>query len=199
MIDGNVLVLNRSFTPIHITSIKKAICMVYKGLAQVIDEQYQSHDFQTWAELSVAMNEDCINLTHQAIRVPRIIILHFYDRLPRRDVKLTRENVYLRDKSTCQYCKKKHKRADLNLDHVVPVSQGGKTTWDNIVCSCLKCNNKKGGRTPLQAKMKLVNKPVRPKHSIFMNVRPKQKLFDIWHVFMNPVDYAYWNLELKEE
>src|SRR3989339_1346590 len=182
MIDGPVLVLNRSFVPVHITSIKRAICMVFKGLATIVDEQYHCYDFQSWAEMSVARADECIHLTKRLIRVPRVILLQFYDRFPKQDIKLNRENIYLRDANTCQYCHKKHRRSDLNLDHVIPVSQGGLTTWDNIVCSCLKCNHKKGGRTPEQAGMALTVKPAKPKYSIFMNVSPQEQLFRAWHV-----------------
>jgi 5-methylcytosine-specific restriction endonuclease McrA len=197
MLQGHVLVLNRSFAPIHITSVKRAICLVFKGLAKIVDEQYQVFDFQSWSEVSVAQQEDAIHFTHGAVRVPRVIILQLYNKLPRRDVRFSRENVYIRDKSTCQYCAKRFSRSKLNIDHVVPISQGGETSWENIVCSCLPCNNKKGGRTPAQAGLKLLNEPIKPKYSLFMNVSPKKRLLDAWHIYMNPIDFAYWNLELK--
>lgn len=198
MIEGPVLILNRSFVPIHITSIKRAVCLIFKGLAKVVDEQYGLYDFKSWADLAAHDHDDKIHLTQTAIRVPRVILLTFYDKMPHRNVRLTRENIYTRDKNTCQYCAKKFARSELNLDHVIPVSQGGGTSWENIVCSCVPCNQKKGGLTPTQAKMPLLNKPIRPKHSIFMHVSPKQHLFDAWHVYMNPADYAYWCLELEE-
>lgn len=199
MLQGPVLVLNRSYLPVHITSIKRAITLIFKGLAKVVDSEYQLYDFQSWSELSVAKESEKIQLTKSSIRVPRVIILQFYEKVPRRRVRLTRQNIYLRDKNTCQYCRKIFPRSELNLDHVVPVSQGGKTTWDNIVCSCLKCNHKKGCRTPVQAKMHLLKKPEEPPHSIFMHVSPKPHLLDAWKVYMNPIDFAYWCLELKEE
>ncbi|MCP5463498.1 MAG: HNH endonuclease [Deltaproteobacteria bacterium] len=196
MIDGPVLVLNRGFAPVHITSVKRAICLVFKGLAQIVDEQYQVYDFHSWSELSAALTEDTISLTSQSIRVPRVIMLQFYDRLPRRRIRFSRENVYIRDKSTCQYCGKRFKRSELNIDHVVPVSQGGDTSWENVVCSCIPCNSKKGGRTPDQAKMNLLSRPQQPKYSLFMNVTPRKKLFEAWRVYMNPVDFAYWHSEI---
>jgi len=199
MIEGSVLVLNKSYIPVHITSIKRAICLVFKGIAKIVDQEYQIYDFQSWTELSVAMTDDCIHLTESAIRVPRVIMLQFYDKMPRRDVRFTRENIYLRDRNTCQYCGKHYKRSNLNIDHVVPLSQGGQTHWENVVCSCLTCNGKKGGRTPVQAQMKLLRDPYIPKYSLFMHISPKQKLFDFWHVYMNPADFAYWNLELQSE
>ncbi len=199
MIEGPVLVLNRSFAPIHVTSIKRAICLVFKGLATIVDEQYQKYDFQSWSEMTVALHDEHINLTSRMMRVPRVIMLEFYDKLPRRRVRFSRENIFLRDGSTCQYCGKRHRRSDLNIDHVVPISQGGLSVWDNVVCSCVKCNNKKGGRTPHQAGMDLISTPKRPEYSLFMNISPQHKLFEIWRVYMNPIDFAYWNLELKPE
>lgn len=198
MIEGPALVLNKSFTPVHITTIKRAICLVFKGLAQIVDEQYQLYDFQSWSDLSVFLKDDHIQLTQKMIRVPRVILLNGYDRMPRRHVRLTRENIYRRDKNRCQYCGKHFQRSDLNLDHVVPLSQGGITSWENVVCSCVPCNQKKGGRTPDQAHMPLMTKPVQPNYSIFMHVSPKKNLFDAWRIYMHPKDYAYWCLELKE-
>lgn len=198
MIEGPALVLNKSFTPIHITSIKRAVCLVFKGLAHIVDEQYQVYDFESWSDLRVYLNQEKIQMTQKAIRVPRVIMLNFYDKLPKRHVRLTRENIYRRDQNRCQYCGKKFSRADLNLDHVIPVSQGGITSWENVVCSCVPCNQRKGGHTPDQAHMPLLKKAIRPHHSIFMNVSPKKHLFDAWRIYMNPKDYAYWCLELKQ-
>lgn len=199
MIEGPVLVLNRSFLPVQITSIKRAVVLVFKGLAKVVDSQYQLYDFQSWSEVSLGLRDERIHLTKAAIKVPRVIILQFYEKLPRRNVRLTRQNIYLRDKNTCQYCGQQLPRSELNIDHVVPVSQGGKTTWDNVVCSCLRCNHRKGGRTPEQAGLRTLNRPVDPPHSIFMHVSPKPHLLDAWKVYMNPLDFAYWYLELKPE
>lgn len=198
MIEGSALVLNRSYVPVHITSIKRAICLVFKGIAKIVDQQYQVYDFKSWSELSVSLKDERINMTEKAIRVPRVIMLQYYDKVPRRDVRLSRENVYLRDRNTCQYCGKRYKRSNINIDHVIPLSQGGETVWENVVCSCISCNSKKGGRTPKEAGLKLLKKPGPPKYSLFMNVSPKENLFNLWHVYMNPVDFAYWNLDLKK-
>lgn len=199
MIDGPCLVLNRTFLPIQLTSIKRAICLVFKGYAKIVDEQYQLFDFDSWSELSAEWHHEKIHLTQKAIRVPRVVLLSFYDKLPLRHVRLTRQNIFLRDKNMCQYCGKRFKKSDLNIDHVVPMSRGGKTTWENVVCSCLSCNNKKGGHTPKQAKMTLIQRPEKPPHSIFMHIAPRPNLLDVWRVYMNPIDYAYWCLELKPE
>ena len=198
MIEGSVLVLNRRFTPVTITSLKRAICLVFKGLAKVVDEAYQIHDFASWRAISAAKDEDAIHLTNGNMRVPRVILLQFYEKLPYHRVRLCRENIYLRDKSTCQYCGRRFSRSELNLDHVVPLSQGGRTTWDNVVCSCIACNHHKGGRTPAMAGLKLLAKPTEPAYSLFRLISPQESLFDAWRVYMHPIDFAYWNLELRK-
>ena len=171
---------------------------MFKGYAKIVDDQYQTFDFDSWSELSVQRHQEKISLTDRLIRVPRVIILAFYDKLPVKSVRLNRQNIFLRDKNQCQYCRKKFKRTQLNIDHVIPISQGGRTTWENVVCSCLPCNTSKGGRTPEQAKMKLLRRPVKPPHSIFMSIAPKTKLLNYWRIYMNSVDYAYWCLELRD-
>src|SRR5205809_1147968 len=99
-----------------------------------------------------------------------------------------------RDGSRCQYCGKKMPTTELSLDHVVPKSQGGKSTWENIVCCCVKCNVKKGGRTPEQAHLHLVAKPHKPKRSPVINIRLADERYSSWKQFL---DTAYWTVELK--
>jgi 5-methylcytosine-specific restriction endonuclease McrA len=89
-----------------------------------------------------------VHTPSRLIRLPRVILLTYFDRLPCKELKLTRSNVYDRDKSTCQYCGKGFPREELNLDHVIPRDRGGKTTWENIVCSCIPCNTRKANRLP---------------------------------------------------
>jgi 5-methylcytosine-specific restriction endonuclease McrA len=129
------------------------------------------------------------------IAVPRIVRLFSYDRLPRRNVRFTRRNIFARDSNHCQYCGKKFPMSELSLDHVVPRSQGGGTDWQNIVCCCLKCNVKKGGRTPAEAHMKLINEPTKPKRSPMVTLRLTNAKYASWKQFLNE---AYWNVELKD-
>ncbi len=202
MIEGPVLVLNKAYSPVSITSIKRAVCLVFKGMAKIVDEQYQLYDFDSWSDLSLSQppeknSEDRIHLTSSSLRVPRVILLQFYDKLPQRRVRLSRENIYLRDKSTCQYCGRRFSRSELNIDHVLPVSLGGNTTWQNVVCSCIVCNHRKGGRTPEKANMRLLTRPVEPPYSIFMHISPQEHLLHAWQIYMKPIDFAYWCLELK--
>lgn len=184
--------------PVHITSLRHALCLLYRGMAKVVDRQYDLFDFESWAALSVAIHEEKIGLVGRAIRVPRVILLHFYDRIPHRPVRFSRLNVYFRDQNICQYCGRRFNRQDLNLDHVVPVSLGGKTNWDNVVCSCMACNIKKGGRLPEQAGMTLLKSPNKPHWSLFFRLLSKPAHYEEWKPFLNMVDFSYWNLELKD-
>jgi 5-methylcytosine-specific restriction endonuclease McrA len=129
------------------------------------------------------------------LAVPRIVRLLFYDRLPRTNVKFTRRNIYARDSNRCQYCGKRFATSELSLDHVVPRSHGGVSSWANIVCCCVKCNVRKGGRTPYEARMKLVRQPVKPKRSPMIALRLGHEKYASWKQFL---DAAYWNVELRE-
>ncbi len=197
VLNSKVLVLNRHYLPVHVTSVRRAFAMLYQGIAQAVDEQYQTFDFATWSELSVAVHEESLGLVGRAIRVPRVILLQTYDRVPRRQVRFNRFNVYARDRNTCQYCGRRLPRTDLNLDHVVPRSQGGLSVWENIVCSCHGCNRRKGGRTPREAGMKLLHPPRRPDWTPFMLETFSLKRYREWLPFLSTVDAAYWNTELE--
>ena len=163
-----VLMLNRSYLPIHVTSVRRAFSLLYLGIAKVVNEQYQTFDFERWSALRVPLDEDSVGMVDRAIRIPRVILLVRYDRVPRRQVRFSRVNIYARDKSTCQYCGKRLPRQQLNLDHVIPRSRGGTSRWDNVVCSCVACNRRKGGRTPQEARMQLLQKPYKPTWTPFV-------------------------------
>jgi 5-methylcytosine-specific restriction endonuclease McrA len=109
-------------------------------------------------------------------------------------VKFNRRNIFARDSNRCQYCGKRSGTSELSLDHVLPRSQGGPTTWENIVTCCIACNVKKGGRTPDQAHMPLQRKPVKPRRSPAVNLRLGDKRYASWKQFLNE---AYWTVELK--
>jgi 5-methylcytosine-specific restriction endonuclease McrA len=207
-LNANVLVLNKFYQAIRVINVRRAFSLLCRDLAEVIhiEADAQGHskwlnlNFASWAELSQLKKEfepddyEWIHTVRFQIAVPRIIRLLGYDKLPRQDVKFNRRNIYARDGSKCQYCGKKMPTTDLSLDHVVPKSQGGRTTWENIVCCCIKCNVKKGGRTPEQAHMHLITKPVKPKRSPVINIRLADDRYWSWKQFL---DNAYWTVELK--
>ncbi len=199
----NVLVLNRHFSALRVVNVKRAFSLLFRQLAEVVhveDGKYLSYDFSEWCELSELAREfepdahDWIRTVRLHIAVPRIIRLAVYDRLPRQAVKFNRRNLYARDNNRCQYCGKKYATSELSLDHVVPRSQGGQSTWDNVVCACLKCNIAKGGRTPEQAHMHLIRPPAKPRRNPVLTVKLSDGRYASWKAFL---DNAYWSVELK--
>jgi 5-methylcytosine-specific restriction endonuclease McrA len=172
--------------------------LLYQGIAQAIDEQYKTFDFMSWSQVRVHENDESIGLVDRAIRIPRVIILLTYDRIPKAHVRFTRINIFRRDKNRCQYCGKIFTRNELSIDHVIPRSYGGKSTWENVVCACYSCNKKKGGLTPQAAGMKLLSKPGKPSWSPVMKISLQEIRRKEWLPFLNMVDLSYWHTELLE-
>ncbi|HSR13268.1 MAG TPA: HNH endonuclease [Thermodesulfobacteriota bacterium] len=199
MVTSHVLVLNKSFLPVHITTVRRAFCLLYAGIARAVNAQYETFDYESWSQITLERNDETIGMVGRAIKIPRVILLIAYDRIPKRRVRFSRYNIFARDKNTCQYCGRKFSQSDLNLDHVVPRSQGGISTWENVVCSCQKCNRQKGGRTPAQARMKLITPPRRPAWTPPLNVSLHELMRKEWAPFLDfMVDVSYWNTELEE-
>lgn len=199
MLSSNVLVLNRSYIPINITTVRRAFILLYEGMAKAVNRQFETFDFETWSDLSVEAHHEAVGLVNRVVRVPRVILLSAYDRVPKRHIRFSRHNIYLRDGNTCQFCGKKFSRSDLNLDHIIPKAQGGKTTWENVVTSCIPCNRTKGGVSPAQVGMKLIRPAARPRWTPFMDFGLKEIRYDEWRPYFNIVDFSYWNLELKDD
>ena len=197
VLNTKVLVLNRSYFPVHVTSLRRAFSLLYQGVAKAVDDQYQTFDFNSWSALSASLNDETIGLVGQAIKVPRVILLVAYDRVPKRRVRFSRFNVFARDKNTCQYCGRRLPRSELNLDHVVPRSKGGTSSWDNVVCSCFACNRKKGGLLLEETRMRLIKRPVQPEWTPFMIETFSFKRYREWLPYLSEVDAAYWNTELE--
>ena len=203
-LEASVLVLNKLFLAVHIISVRRAFCLLCKDLAEVVSlevGQFATYDFATWREVSEYRSrhfrqeyDDWVRTVNSEIQVPRVIRLLGYEKLPKQTVKFNRRNIFARDNNQCQYCGKRYPTAELSLDHVVPRSQGGVSTWENIVCACVRCNVRKGGRTPKQAHMGLIRKPEKPKRSPVLNLKLTQKKYQSWQAFL---DSAYWDVELK--
>jgi len=196
VLNTKVLVLNRSYLPVHVTVVRRALSLLYQGIAQAVDDELRTFDFASWADL--AADEDSVGTVDRAIRVPRVILLQYYDRVPRRYVRFSRFNIYARDQNRCQYCGRQFPRSELNLDHVVPRMKGGTSVWENVVCSCHRCNRIKGGRTPAEAGMKLIRQPRRPQWTPFMTEAFSLRRYKEWLPFLSAVDAAYWNTELVQ-
>lgn len=202
-LESKVLVLNKLYMAVRVISAKRAFILLAKGLAEVIhveDGRYLNYDFLTWQEVAALQREfererhDWVRTVRTEIAVPRIVRLLGYDRLPAQDVKLNRRNLFARDRNQCQYCGHYFPTGDLSIDHVKPRAQGGGDTWENLVCACIWCNARKGGRTPEQASMKLVRPPKKPKRNPLITLRLGNEKYQSWKAFL---DEAYWSVELK--
>ena len=196
VLNTKVLVLNRSYLPVHVTSVKRAFALLYQGVARAVDEQYRTFDFDSWRHLAIEIEHERIGVVGGFVRVPRVLLLTAYERVPKRHVRFSRFNIYARDNNTCQYCSRRLPRPELNLDHVIPRSRGGTSTWENVVCSCHSCNRRKGGRTPEEAGMLLISKPRRPQWTPFSAEMFSLRRYREWMPFLTTVDTAYWNAEL---
>jgi 5-methylcytosine-specific restriction endonuclease McrA len=196
MLDASVLVLNRSYLPVHVVDVRRAFSLMYRGMARAVDDRYATFDFDSWRRSGVRQHDDCVGLVDGVIRVPRVILLFAFDRMPRRHVRFSRSNIYARDRNTCQYCGRPFGRGELNLDHIVPRSQGGRTTWENVVCSCVRCNRRKGGRTPEQAGMKLIRRPAKPRWTPMAGFASWRHTYPEWGPFLSIVDAPDRNAEL---
>ena len=145
-----VLVLNQNYEPMTITNAKKAIVLIYMGKAELV-ETYDSYVVR-----SITI----------ALPLPSIVRLTRYISVPRKRIVLSRKNIIKRDGHTCQYCGKAN--GPITVDHVIPKGRGGEDSWENLVCACTRCNNKKGNRTPDEANMGLLRKPQKPSHLFFI-------------------------------
>ncbi len=180
-----VLLLNRFFAPVCLTTARRAVVLLYGGSALALDELGEPHDFGTWRELPVRDADDRLPLVGGELRIPRVLHLLRYDRSPRLAIRLTRRNLMLRDDHQCQYCGRRPGLRDLNVDHVLPRSRGGADSWENLVVSCRSCNLKKGRRTPEEAGMRLLRTPHKPRWSTTAHIlMATREPFMEWQPFL---------------
>jgi len=203
-LDTSVLVLNRLFMAVRVVRARHAFVLLWKQVAEVVsveDETFNCYDFSSWAEIS-QLRRQFQPASHEWIRtvrfdlaVPRVIRLLSYDRIPKTRVRLNRRNLFARDANRCQYCGKKFKTTELSIDHVIPRSRGGRTMWPNVVCACVNCNVRKGGRTPAEAAMRPIRPPVEPRFSPAITLHVGNEKYRSWKQFLNA---AYWHVELRD-
>ena len=187
------LVLNRNWQPIAVSTVARALTKVFIGTARVVDpDDYQLYDWADWVALDPVENEPVIQSQRLRLRVPEVISLVRYDRLPRITVSFNRRNLFTRDRYTCQYCGAQPGSEELTIDHVLPRSQGGTSTWENCVLACVGCNHHKADRTPDQARMKLRRKPERPMWRPMFEA--KSAPVESWSRFISE---AYWSVALS--
>ena len=172
------LLLNESYEPLKVVDWQRAITLWCQGKVEVI-----------------AVHDREIRSVTFSFRLPSVIRLLRFVKIRRRldYVPFSRANIYARDAHACQYCRQAFSPMELNFDHVVPVAQGGRKDWENIVTCCITCNRRKGGRTPAEAGMRLMRHPRRPDSApavrLTIGVRNAP---ESWR------DYLYWNVELDE-
>jgi len=201
VLSNKVLVLNKSWQAIDMITVKEAISKVFANTAKVVGRDYSLYSFEEWVDnwSDAAMYQEMsdrqtIKGDDFQIPIPEVIVNNFKG-FRRNTCRFSRRNLFLRDDHSCQYCGyHSEDRRKFNLDHVIPKSRGGLMTWDNIVLSCVKCNSKKGNRTPEEASMTLKSKPYKPTWS---QIRGKigNNIPEFWKSF---IDVAYWNVELKD-
>lgn len=165
-----VLVINRLYQPVQITSARRAILLLYGGSAAALDDRGELFDFAAWRKQPIRDDDEALAIVGGSLRIPRVIHLRRYDRARRPTVRLTRKNVMLRDNHLCQYCAARLPTRDLNIDHVLPRSRGGPDSWENLVTACRECNLRKGWRTPEEASMRLLRQPFAPRWTVTMQI-----------------------------
>lgn len=194
VLNTSVLVLNRFYMAVHVVPARRAFVLLYRELAEVVNLEagnYSNYDFVSWCEMSQLRTEERDEETEDWVRtvafelqVPRIIRLNRYDKVPRQSLRFNRRNIFARDEHRCQYCGRSKPNSQLSFDHVIPRSRNGPTSWENVVTACLDCNTKKGGRTPQEARMKLITKPKKPKFSPVLVNKLNNPKFESWRSFV---------------
>jgi 5-methylcytosine-specific restriction endonuclease McrA len=187
------LVLNRNWQPVGVATVARTLIKLWNGTARVVDPtDYQLYTWQDWSRLEPDDGEPFIQTTAFRMRVPEVITMITYDKLPIRSVAFSRRNLFKRDKFSCQYCGCRPGSEELTIDHVIPRSHGGVTSWKNCAVACVDCNAKKADRNPEQAHMPLRKQPVQPKWRPFYASQGNR--IDSWSRFISE---AYWNVELE--
>lgn len=198
-----VLVLNRGWSAIGVVTLERAIVMLFSAYkdgqpkAKIIDptKDFQSFTWEDWGKLKPQNGEETIRGTNMIFRIPEVILLSKYDKLPQHKIHFSRRTIYKRDDNRCCYCGGRPGTELLTIDHIVPRSRGGKTTWTNCCLACVKCNSKKANRTPDEAGMKFFDSnyaPTKPKITLFRgDVRIKS-----WESFIGS---AYWETTLEND
>ena len=195
------LVLNKGWMPVGTVTLERAIIMLFStytdGIpkARIIDhESYATMTWEDWSKLKPLATDEVIRGANVVFKIPEVILLSKYDKLPQPKVHFSRRNLFKRDGQVCQYCKKKFPSQELTIDHVLPRAQGGKTSWENCVLACVECNSRKANRTPEQARMTLRKQPKKPHMRLirYEGMKPVKS----WEAFLGE---AYWTVGIGDE
>jgi 5-methylcytosine-specific restriction endonuclease McrA len=185
VLDDRTLVLNRSWLAVNVTTVRRALTLAYIGCARVIQpDTFETHDFDSWVSKAPSAGERAVRTITRGIRPPEIIVLLAYDQQPALRVPFSRRNLFLRDSYRCQYCGIRASSEELSVDHVVPRSKGGLSTWTNCVLACHGCNVRKGSRTPPEAGMRLLRAPAQPRWPVYLTFGSDRRR-DSWQRFLS--------------
>jgi len=180
-------VLNRHWSPIHVTTVRTAIVLAYTDRARIVcPESYGCHSFDEWIGRGVN-GRPRVRAVHFEIEAPEILVLTGFERMPPMAVGFNRRNLYRRDELTCQYCGADLQQERLTIDHVVPISRGGESNWENCVLACRRCNGRKANNTPREANMRLRRPPKQPAWSPAYAAYARENRPDSWDNFLQPV------------
>lgn len=197
ILDRPTLVLNRGWTPIQTTTVRNAIGLVACGAARIIDPRtYQVHDLSSWDAASRVQERlagETIRSMRLALAPLEVIVLTNYKGVGVRSVVFSRWNLFKRDRYTCQYCGAQPGTGELTIDHILPRSRGGKSSWENCVVACVGCNAHKADRTPAEAGMDLRTSPKKPSRKAVFQVSRRHRI-EPWKNFLSQ---AYWEVELE--
>ena len=194
MLTRPTLVLNRIWQPVGVASVARSLTLVAAERARIVDPtDFRQYTWGDWAKLIPQTDEPFVQAVTFRLRVPEVITLTEYDRVPRNAVTFSRRNIYRRDQYACQYCGDQPGSEELTIDHVHPRSRGGNSSWENCVLACLECNKLKADRTPAEAHMPLRKTPVRPTWRP-LYARHEARI-ESWSKFLSE---AYWTVELEE-
>jgi 5-methylcytosine-specific restriction endonuclease McrA len=195
-----VLVLNRGWNPVAVVTLERAMCLLCatysndEPKARIMDPttDFKLWTWEDWAKLIPSDGEVAIHSAKASFRIPEIVLLSRYNKLPQQRVHFSRRTIYRRDANQCQYCSVKPGTLELSIDHILPRSRGGKTTWENCVLACTRCNKKKADRTPEECGMTLTRKPKKP-HFTFYNGDYRCKSWE------SVLGICYWETELVND
>lgn len=194
LLERPTLVLNRNWQAVGVTPVARALVMVWNDTARIVDvEDYRLWTWDDWAQLQPEGDEPAVQTVRFRLRVPEVVSLVEYERIPAGHVAFSRRTLFKRDHYTCQYCGVQPARDELTIDHIVPRSQGGVSSWENCVLACMACNKQKADRTPAQARMHLRRKPVKPTWKPIYAGHTAR--IASWSTFVSD---AYWSVELQE-
>jgi len=181
-----VLVLNKMWIPIRVASVRRCLNLIFADKASIVDPaDYSIYSWLEWVEKDASGDEYALTTTRANVKILEVIVLSKWDKVFIKDPRLTKRNIYIRDTYRCQYTGKQLKFDEANIDHIIPRARGGKNTWSNLVVCTKEINSMKGDRTPAEAGLKLIKKPVKPTpDGPYRLFDPKFNMPESWNKFI---------------